>query len=118
MQRRSIVALLAVALTIGCVRSAFSAEPFSFPPTSFAILNPTTGIAMGRARYRIESTSDGGTLRGENGYFDGQTDVEIAHIQVVAVGGQPKLTEFDHTYYNPDKSILKRSHVDLKSGAA
>ena len=71
---------------------------------------------MGRARYRIESTRDGGILRGENGYFDGQTDVETAHIQF-ASGGQPKLTEFDHTYYNPDKSILKRAHVDLKTGA-
>jgi hypothetical protein len=117
-QRRSIVSALAIILTITCARSAFSAEAFSFPPTRFEILNPATGVAMGRARYRVESTPDGGTLRGENGYFDGQTDVEIAHIQVAAVGGQPKLTEFDHTYYNPDKSILKRSHVDLKSGAA
>ena len=55
-------------------------------------------------------------LRGENGYFDGQTDVEIAHIEV-ASGGQPKLTEFDHTFYNADKSILRRAHLDVKSGA-
>lgn len=71
---------------------------------------------MGSARYRVESTADGGTLRGENGYSDGQTDVETAHIQLAA-GGQPKLTEFDHTFYNPDKSILRRAHMDLKSGA-
>ena len=108
--------MFAAAVTMSCATSAFSAETFSFPPTSFEILNPATGVAMGRARYRIESTPDGGILRGENGYFDGQTDVEIAHIQFRS-GGQPKLTEFDHTYYNPDKSILKRSHVDLKTGA-
>jgi len=114
-KRQLTVILFAIVLAVACARSAFSAEAFSFPPTSFAILNPTTGVAMGRARYRIESTPDGGILRGENGYFDGQTDVETAHIQVAA-GGQPKLTEFDHTYYNPDKSILKRAHVDLKTG--
>ena len=115
-EHRWIVATFAIAVTISCARPAYSAETLSFPPTSFTILNPDTGVAIGHARYRIEGTADGGTLRGENGYFDGQTDVETAHIQV-ASGGQPKLTEFDHTYYNPDKSILKRSHVDLKTGA-
>ena len=114
----SIVAVLAVFVTMACARPAISAEPLSFPPTSFAILKPDTGVAIGRARYRVEPTRDGGILRGENGYFDGQTDVETAHIETAADGGKPKLTEFDHTYYNPDKSILKRAHVDLKSGAA
>jgi hypothetical protein len=117
-KRKSIVAVLAVAVTMSCATPAFSKEALSFPPTNFAILNPASGVEMGRARYRIESTSDGGLLRGENGYFDGQTDVETAHIEVAAIDGKPKLTEFDHTYYNPDKSILKRAHVDLKSGAA
>jgi hypothetical protein len=116
MKRQLTIAAFAIVLTIACTRSAFSTEAFSFPPTNFAILNPTTAVAMGRARYRIESTPDGGILRGENGYFDGQTDVETAHIEF-ASGGQPKLTEFDHTYYNPDKSILRRAHVDLKTGA-
>ncbi len=111
-----IVAAIAVAVTIACARPALSASELSFPPTNFAILNPKTGVTMGRARYRVESTADGGTLRGENGYFDGQTDVETAHIQLAA-DGQLKLTEFDHTFYNPDKSILKRAHMDLKSGA-
>jgi hypothetical protein len=117
-KREWIIAAFATILTATCTRSALSAEALSFPPTSFAILNPTTGVAMGRARYRIETTPDGGILRGENGYFDGQTDVETAHIEVAAIDGKPKLSEFDHTYYNPDKSILKRSHVDLKTGAA
>jgi hypothetical protein len=117
-KRTTIVAVLAVAVTMACAGPAFSAEPFSFPPTNFAILTPDTGVAIGRARYRIEATRDGGMLRGENGYYDGQTDVETARIEIAADSGKPKLTEFDHTYYNPDKSILKRSHVDLKSGAA
>jgi hypothetical protein len=103
-------------LTITYARPAFSMEMLSLPPTNFSILTPATGVAIGRARYRLESTRDGAVLRGENGYFDGQTDVEIAHIEL-ASGGQPKLTEFDHTYYNADRSILKRSHLDLKSGA-
>jgi hypothetical protein len=110
--------MLAVAMTMACARPALSAEPFSFPPTNFEILKPDTGVAMGRARYRVEPIRDGGVLRGENGYFDGQTDVETSRIEIVGDGGKPKLTEFDHTYYNPDKSILKRSHVDLKTGAA
>jgi hypothetical protein len=113
-----IVAALSTILTLTYARPAFAIEALSFPSTSFSILTPATGVAIGRARYRLESTRDGAILRGENGYFDGQTDVEIAHIEVVAVGGKPRLTEFDHTYYNPDRSILKRSHVDLKSGAA
>jgi len=71
---------------------------------------------MGHASYRVESTGDGATLSGENVYFDGQTDVETAHIQLTS-GGHPKLIEFDHTFYNADGSILKRAHVDLKSGA-
>ncbi len=117
-KQRSIVAVFAAAMTMASALPALSAEALSFPPTNFAILKPDSGVAIGRARYRVESTRDGGILRGENGYFDGQTDVETAHIEFGAPGGKPKLTEFDHTYYNPDKSILKRAHVDLRSGAA
>jgi hypothetical protein len=116
-KRAWIVAALALVLTIARARSAFSAEALSFPPTSFAILNPDTGVAIGRSRYRVESTPAGATLRGDNGYFDRQTDVETAHIRLGAGGGKPRLTEFDHTFYNPDGSILKRAHLDLKSGA-
>jgi hypothetical protein len=115
-KRKWTVAALTIVLTIACTRSAFSADALSFPPTDFAILNPNTGATIGRARYRVDSTADGAMVRGENGYFDGQTDLETAHI-VLASDRQPKLTEFDHTFYNPDKSILKRSHMDVKSGA-
>lgn len=117
-KRTPIVAVFAVVVTIVCARPALSAEVLSFPPTSFAILKPDTEVAIGSAHYRVEGVPGGGILRGENGYFDGQTDVETAHIETAGDGGKPKLTEFDHTYYNPDKSILRRSHVDLKSGAA
>jgi hypothetical protein len=103
-------------LTITYTLPASSIETLSFPPTSFSILTPDTGITIGRARYRVEGTRNGAVLHGENGYFDGQTDVEVAHIEL-APGGQPRLTEFDHTYFNIDGSILKRSHLDLKSGA-
>ena len=112
-----IIVVTATLLVISSARFAFSAEVLSFPPTSFEILNPDTGAAIGRAKYRLDSTGDGGIVRGENGYFDGQTDVEIAHIQL-ASGALPKLTEFDHTYYNADRTILRRTHVDLKTGAA
>jgi hypothetical protein len=115
-KRRLIVAALATVLTIARTRSAYSADALSFPPTSFSILTPATGVLIGRASYRLDSTRDGAILRGENGYFDRQTDVEVAHIQA-ASGGLPKLTDFDHTYYNADGSILKRAHLDLKSGA-
>jgi len=113
---RLIVAALAMVLTVVRTRPALSADALSFPPTNFSILTPASGVVIGRARYRLDSTPEGAILRGENGYFDGQTDVEVAHIQA-ASGGLPKLTDFDHTYYNADGSILKRSHLDLKSGA-
>lgn len=113
---RWLVATIGIVMTAAWARPAFSAEALRFPTTSFSIVTPGTGVAIGQARYRVESTRDGAVLRGENGYFDGQTDVEIAHIEV-ASGGQPKLTEFDHTFYNVDKSILRRAHLDVKSGA-
>jgi hypothetical protein len=115
--RRWIAAALAIVLTVACARPAFSENTLSFPPTSFAILNPATGVAIGRSLYRVESTRDGATLRGENRYFDRQTDVETALIRLGA-GGRPRLTEFDHTFYNADGSILKRAYADLKTGAA
>ena len=117
-KRRWIIAAIAIALAVASARSASAAEALSFPQTSFAILNPATGIAIGRARYRVESTPEGGTLRGGSRYFDGQTDIETAHIRLAVAGGQPKLTEFGHTFYNPDKSIMKRAHLDLTTGAA
>lgn len=116
-KHRWIVATFAIAVTTACARPAFSADALSFPPTSFTILSPDTGVAIGRARYRIESTADRATLRGENGYFDGQTDIETAHLRLGAGGELPKLEEFDHTFYNADGSILARAHADLKTGA-
>lgn len=116
---RWILATFAIAAAMACARPARSAETLSFPPTSFTILNPDTGAAIGRSHYRIDSTADGATLRGENGYFDGQTDVETAHLRFEAAGDQlPKLEEFDHTFYNADGSIRARAHADLKTGAA
>ena len=97
---------------------AFSADALSFPPTSFMILNRDTGIAIGRSRYRIESTREGATLRGENTYYDDQSDVETAELQPGAGGEPPRLVEFDHTFFNADGSIQRRAHLDLKSGAA
>ncbi|MGC2304343.1 MAG: hypothetical protein WA447_13590 [Candidatus Binatus sp.] len=113
---RWLIAAIGIVMTAASARPALSAEALSFPTTNFSIVTPDTGVAIGQARYRVESTRGGAVLRGENGYFDGQTDVEIAHIEV-ASNGQPKLKEFDHTFYNVDKSILRRAHVDVKSGA-
>ena len=116
-KQRWTVAAFAMILAVAGARPALSANGLSFPPTSFTILDPDTGVAIGRSRYRVDSTLDGATLRGENGYFDGRTDVETARLQLGAAGQPPKLVEFDHTFYNADRSILKRAHVDLKSGA-
>ncbi|HEV2171508.1 MAG TPA: hypothetical protein VGR40_11195 [Candidatus Binatus sp.] len=112
-----IVTAIAIILGISWGRPAFSAEVLTFPPTSFEIINPDTGATIGRAVYRVDGNGDGAIVRGENGYFDGQTDVETAHIETGA-GGSPKLTDFDHTYYNPDRTIQRRAHVDMKTGAA
>lgn len=116
--RRWTVAALATILTIAYARPSSTANALSFPPTDFSIVNPDTGVAIGRSRYRIESTRDGGMLRGENGYFNGQTDVETATIRLRAGDAHPRLTEFDHTFYNVNRSIQKRAHVDLTTGAA
>lgn len=112
------VAVLATILVVAGARPAYSANALIFPPTSFAILNPDTGVAIGRSRYRVESSGDSATLRGENGYFDGQTDVETAHLRLGAGGELPRLLDFDHTFYKADGSILFRAHLDAKSGAA
>ena len=112
-RKRWTVAAFVMALTLARVWPA-SANALSFPPTNFAILNPDTGTVIGRSRYRLDSAGDGATLRGENGYFDGQTDVEVARLKLAAQGNLPKLLEFDHTFYNADRSILKRAHLDLE----
>ena len=99
----------------GGARGAFAA--LSFPPTTFAILNPDTGATIGRSSYSVEATADGGILHGESSFYDGQSDVETGRL--IGVGDDlPRLVEFDHTFYNPDHSIQERSHVDLISGAA
>ncbi len=112
------VAALAIIATMAGARPAFSADALSFPPTRFVILNPDTGIAIGWGRYRIDSTGGGATLHGQNNYYDDQSDVETAELQLGAGGEPPRLVEFDHTFFNADGSIQRRAHLDLKSGAA
>jgi hypothetical protein len=112
------VVATAIVLAVGCVRPALAAEVLNFPPTSFEIRNPSTGAAIGRAKYRVDSTRDGAIVRGEAGYFDGQTDVEIAHLVLGDPGQGPRLVDFDHTFYNADGSMQRRHHLDLKSGGA
>jgi hypothetical protein len=118
MNRGWIVAAFAMLLAAASASPAFSAVALSFPPTSFAIVNPQTSVAMGRSRYRIDRTGDGGLLRGENGYYDGQTDVETARLQSQAGTSPAKLLEFDHTFFNADGSVQKRAHLDLRTGSA
>lgn len=112
------VAAAAIVLAAGGARRAFSADALNFPPTSFVILSPDTGIAIGRSRYRVESAGGIATLHGENLYYDDQSDVETAEIELGAGGEPPRLVEFDHTFFNADGSIQRRGHLDLKTGAA
>lgn len=111
------VSALAIVLIAASARHA-SAYALTFPPTTFAILNPDTGATIGSSIYRVDSSGDQATLHGEDGYFDGQTDVEVEHLDLGAPGQPPRLMDFDHTFYNADRSILRRDHLDLKSGAA
>lgn len=107
---------LAIVLMVASARPA-SANALTFPPTTFTILNPDTGAAIGRSTYRVDSSGDRATLHGEYGYFDGQTDVETAHLDLGAPGQPPRLVDFDHTFYDANRSILRRHHFDVKSGA-
>ena len=112
------VAAIAAAIAMAGARPALSADPLSFPPTSFTILNPDSGIAIGLSRYRVDSNGDSATLHGENNYFDDQSDTETAELELGAGVAPPRLAEFDHTFFNADGSIQRRAHLDLKSGAA
>ena len=98
--------------------SAFAAESLSFPPTSFVILDPDTGTRIGSSHYRVESIAGGAILHGVNQFDNGQSDIETARLRSGGVDELPRLVEFDHTFYNADRSIQERAHVDLKSGAA
>lgn len=111
------VAIVAIALTWAVAPPAFCADALSFSPTSFTILNPDTGVAVGRSQYDVDETADGATLHGVNSFYDDQSDVETSLLDSRA-GGEPKLIEFDHTFFNPDGSILVRGHLDTKTGAA
>jgi len=99
-------------------RPAWPANVLDFPPTSFTILNPDTGVAMGRSRYRVDLAGDGGTLHGEDHYFDDQSDVETSRLRTIAGDELPRLAEFDHTFFNSDGTVLMRAHLDFTSGAA
>jgi len=90
----------------------------SFPPTTFAILNPDTGAVIGQSKYSVEGNAEGGILHGESSFYDGQSDVETGRLIGVSGDGMPKLVEFDHTFYDANRTIVERSHVDLKSGAS
>ena len=46
----------------GGAHRAFAA--ISFPPTTFAILNPDTGAVIGQSSYSVEGTVDGGQAAG------------------------------------------------------
>jgi hypothetical protein len=99
----------------GGAHRAFAA--ISFPPTTFAILNPDTGAVIGQSKYSVEGTVEGGILHGESSFYDGQSDVETGRL--IGVGdGMPKLVEFDHTFYDANRTITERTHVDMKSGYA
>ena len=113
--RTGIIAALIILMMTGGARRASAA--ISFPPTTFSILNPDTGAVIGQSKYSVEGTVEGGILHGESSFYDRQSDVETGRL--VGVGdGLPKLVEFDHTFYDANRTITERSHVDLKSGAA
>ncbi len=109
---------LATVLTMVGARPALAANALSFPTTNFAILNPVTSAVIGRSRYRVVSTNDGGILHGESYYDNGTSDFETSFLHSQGVGELPKLVEFDHTFYQADGSIMVRAHLNVNSGAA
>jgi hypothetical protein len=110
-------AIVMMLLTWAVARPALCADSLSFPPTSFTILNPDTGVAVGRSQYHVDETADGATLHGVNSFYDDQSDVETAVLDA-RTGSEPGLIEFDHTFFGADGSIVVRGHLDTKSGAA
>jgi hypothetical protein len=111
-----ILALCAIIALLGWASRANASNALSFPPTEFNILDPQTNFPIGHGRYSIESTRDGAILRGVNQYDAGASDVETAKIEIDR-GGVARLIEADHTFYKIDRSILQRSHIDLKASA-
>ncbi len=111
-----IVATLVLIASLACAPGAIAGNTLSFPPTDFAIVEPTTHLGMGRGHYSIAATPLGPVVHGENRYDSGASDVELAHLQSGPAGESPRLIDFDHTFYKIDGSILLRSHLDLKTG--
>jgi hypothetical protein len=96
----------------------YATESIGFPPTDFKIIDPGTHAPLGRSRYSIASTLSGAVLRGDNHYDSGGSDNETGTLVMARGTGLPLLVEFDHTFFNPDGSILQRAHVDMGSGYA
>src|SRR5882724_3187037 len=76
--RTGILAALIILMITGGARRASAA--ISFPPTSFAILNPETGAVIGQSKYSVEANAEGGILHGESSFYDGQSDVETGRL--------------------------------------
>jgi len=57
-------------------------------------------------------------VRGESRFLNGDYDVEVSKMKMVAGRPLPVLIEFEHVFYNPDGSIFALARANFATGAA
>jgi hypothetical protein len=108
--------LAAAALAIARVRPAYCIETLNFPPSNFDILSVDTGKLIGHGRYTLERVTGGVLVRGENRYLAGEYDLEEDRMVATEERPLPVLTNFRHSFYRPDGTLLMEGRMDADSG--
>ncbi|HEY6395690.1 MAG TPA: hypothetical protein VIX12_09750 [Candidatus Binataceae bacterium] len=113
-------ALLTSQLVIGPVRaSAQTAQDLlDFPAVNLDILTADGTQNIGKGRYQMDRLPDGGILRGENHYQDGQYDLETARLVILSSNRLPVLTNYEHTYFDKRGTPQLIVRADFRSGKA
>ncbi len=98
--------------------AAHAAEGLAPQAFDFEILDTATGRPVGHGQYAVEPAAGAVVLRGTNRYSDGRYDVEEDRLAAAKDQPLPVLVEFRHTFFNPDGSIEREGHADLRAGFA
>ena len=106
-----------VALWCPLTPVSLRAGELDFPPTDYIIRSVDGTHVIGHAHFGVTADGDGlTTMRGDYRFLDGNYDIDESTLRPGVAGNLPTLVRTDHSFFFPDGSLDRESHIEFAAG--
>jgi hypothetical protein len=115
---RAFLTAIAVLWCLLAPASAWAGE-LDFPSTDYTIRSIDGLHVIGHVHFAVTAKDDGlTTVRGEYRFLDGNYDIDQSTLRPGVGANLPTLVRTDHSFFFPDGSPDRESHIEFAAGTA